>query len=224
MNEIFRQYHNIHQHETCFLFGTGPSLSKFNTSDVKEYTEDSILIGVNEIIHYDIPMDYFFIGDAGNKTKGFNCRPTDYIEYKPNIAKFFRSNRQIAQHIPQLPQHVEGVDYYTTTGWTFRHPLYRNEPMDFNKDITTGLADSGTIILEALQFALYTGVSTIYLVGCDCDYSSGTFNTSSHIDHSLKAFMLQGWVKIKKFIDNVYPDIDVISINPVGLSEIFDKY
>ena len=217
MNEVFIPYKNKHDGETCFIFGTGPSLLKFAESEYATKSLGCINIGVNEIIHYKIRMDYYFIGDAGNKNKGFNKNPEKYISYKPTIAKFFRSNQQIAQHIPQLPQDIDGVLYYKTTGWSFNHPSYKNGTQQFSRDIVAQMVDSGTIILEALQFALYCGFGKIYLVGCDCDYSKGTFNTNSHVDHGLKNFMLNSWQKVKSFIDMEYPQVKITTINPVGM-------
>ena len=218
MNNAFIPYKNKHSGETCFVFGTGPSLIQFGSSKYADKVSNSVTIGANEIIHYNINMDYYFIGDAGNAHKGFNSNPEAYIKYKPNIDKFFRSDKQVAKHIPQLPQDVQGVSYYKTSGWSFKHPLYKNLAHKFNKDITKEILDCGSIILEALQFALYCGFKSIYLVGCDCDYSKGTFNTSNHIDHSLKNFMLSNWVKIKNFIDKEYPEVSIITINPVGMN------
>jgi len=223
MNEVFIPYKNKHSGETCFIFGTGPSLLKFWDSEYATKSLGSINIGVNEIIHYKIRMDYYFIGDAGDKTKGFNKNPEQYMSYKPNISKFFRSDRQVAQHIPQLPQNLPETLYYTTTGWSFHHPLYKNTPEPFCKDIASKMVDSGTIALEALQFALFAGFSTMYIVGCDCDYSGGTFNTNNHIDTGLKEFMLQGWRKIKKFIENEYPSVNIIVVNHVGMDLFNDK-
>lgn len=229
MNDIFIPYNNKHKDESCFIFGTGPSLTLFKDSKYFKEFKNGISIGVNEIVYYEIIMDYYFIGDPGNKHKGFNKNPQKYIDYQANIAKFFRSNKQVAQHIPQLPQNLNGVSYYTTTGWSFTHPKYRNKPKEFNKNIVDSMLDSGTIILEALQFALYCGFSKIHLVGCDCNYSNGTFKTSknqpTHLSstNKLENFMHERWVAIKDFIDAEYPQAKIITINPVGMDLFNDK-
>ena len=205
-----------HNSKTVYVFNV--NITKIGTKVTFEITVNSPTDLPLQIVDLKLNMDYYFIGDAGNAHKGFNSNPEAYIKYKPNIDKFFRSDKQVAKHIPQLPQDVQGVSYYKTSGWSFKHPLYKNLEQSFNKDISKQMVDSGSIILEVLQFALYCGFKNIYLVGCDCDYSKGTFNTSSHIDHTLKNFMLSGWAKIKNFIDKEYPEVNIITVNPVGMN------
>lgn len=214
INSIFLPYKNKYLNQKCVVFGTGPSLALYKYNK----TDNSIKIGVNEIIHWDEVMDYYFIGDAGNKNQGFNSNPNIYINYQPTKCKFFRSNKQVARHIPQLPQNITDTTYYTTTDWSFYHKRYKNIPSDFSTQIHEKITDGGSIIFEAIQFVLYCGFTDIDIVGCDCDYKNGTFFTKKHIDLSLGEFFLSSWKKFKNFVDNNYPQVKINIINPVAMN------
>ena len=79
-----------------------------------------------------------------------------------------------------------------------------------------------------MQFALWTNPKRIYLVGCD---SAGQVNSLNwnHFDDNNKnnhnivpiEALLEGWKKLAKFAEYMYPDVEIISINPVGLKGLF---
>ena len=77
----------------------------------------------------------------------------------------------------------------------------------------------------ALQFALWTNPKRIYLVGADCT-SNGHAEGLGY--HKLKGSaqddfsrLLLGWKKIADYIKNYYPQIEIVSVNPVGLKGLF---
>ena len=80
-----------------------------------------------------------------------------------------------------------------------------------------------SIVFPAIQFALYSGFSKIYLVGCDCNgyfhsnnYLTGQNNTSIHTD------LVYWWYRMYEFKKKYYEDTRIISLNPVGLKKIMD--
>ena len=89
----------------------------------------------------------------------------------------------------------------------------------FKKDISEGsLVGVASISFEALQFILYSGVKNIYLVGHDCDYTTGTFRTQFAGQHVEGNHMLQYWPLVKDWVEKNYPDVNIYSINPVALN------
>ena len=87
----------------------------------------------------------------------------------------------------------------------------------------------GTTYHEAFQFALWTHPKEIYLVGADCSdcgHASGiNYEKIDEEQHDDYSWMIPAWKKFAKFAHSYYPDIDVISINPVGLRGVFkDAY
>lgn len=83
-----------------------------------------------------------------------------------------------------------------------------------------------TIIFPAIQFAIYTRPKIILLIGCDC-MANGHFNDptiNEGYEYNLRQW-LEGYRALKQFIDWNYPDMEVISINPVALKGMFhDMY
>ena len=76
-----------------------------------------------------------------------------------------------------------------------------------------------SISFEALQFMLYTGVTKIYLVGHDCDYTEGTFTgTPTGRWHDAGYYIHKYWKVVKEWVEVHYPEVEIYSINPVGLS------
>jgi hypothetical protein len=90
------------------------------------------------------------------------------------------------------------------------------------------LADFGSVIFPAVQFALWTYPKRIYIVGCDCNaFQKGHFDGSKiTVDNPIKdERFTYGWGRIKEFQNIYYPDVEMISVNPVGLKGLFkDTY
>lgn len=85
------------------------------------------------------------------------------------------------------------------------------------------LPDYCSIVFPAFAFALWTKPKRIYIVGADC--STGHAK-GIKIEHSADAtFLVGAWKKMKEFAQRYYSDVEIISINPVGLKGIFkDEY
>lgn len=204
---------NKHKGQECVLFGSGPSLRSFDIN----FAKDKTLLGSNEIVYYDLVMDYYMIGDGGTKSRGYYSDPDTYNTYKPNVTKLCRkppANRRSSYQ--PLPANIDTFTYFETDreAWDSDSP--------FNVD---QINDVGTISLELAQFCLILGFKTIFLVGQDCNYDDGSFKSSVTPDIvRWSNRMIPMWIKFKEFTSNYHPDVNIISINPVGLADIFDKY
>lgn len=208
-----KQYLNKHLNEECIIFGTGPSIKYFN----KSFCEGKILLGSNEMVYYDIPMDYYMIGDGGNQSRGYYSDPETYHNYQANIQKFCRKpplNRKSSYN--QLPDKLKGFRYFSVNAETFDS----SNPFELNK-----INDVGTISIELAQFSLICGFSKIFLVGQDCNYKSGSFK--SQVDTEIMKWGLTMPLKWKLFKNHVtknYKSTQIISINPVALKGVFKDY
>lgn len=202
-NLVFPKYKNINYGKEVVIVATGES--------VKRYTPitGAVHIGLNRAVLLDsIKFDYFFLQDySGAK---------DYIEkinnYNPNICRKFYGRMMSSKGVEHciIPDYqIEKANaelYYTS---------YPNKV--FHYDISSfPLADFHTVANSAFHFALWTHPTKIYLVGCDC--SSTYFDGSKGKSFS---YLIDGWKKAKQFADLYYPDIEVTSINPVGLAGLF---
>lgn len=204
----FGKYKNAHKNESVILYGSGPSIKKFKTS------KNVIKIGMNEQIYLDLDLDYWFMGDPRNRQpeKFRNCKK-DYDEYRPKIAKFIRWMLGLPRR-QKMPYNMPHSTYYLAKYQDFKDKCL------YKKNIDEGILPSyKSITDEALQFALFAGFKRIYLVGHDCDYSSGTFRTDKLevSDDNDAKLLLNAWPLIKEWIGKNYPDVEIYSINPVGL-------
>ena len=202
MNNCFEKYKNIHKGKSAVLFGTGPSVNEYN--DIYNLVK----IGSNEIVYKPYIMDYYFIGDAGNSHRGFNSDRLAYMDYTPNIAKFYRMDER---NTKGMPDGLKDGYYYKVTDKI-------RTGGQFYKDIDQGIGMYASISIEALQFILYTGVSHLYLVGQDCDYRDGSFHDSDATDINTR-FMKNCWSVARDWTEKKYPEVFIGIINPVGMME-----
>lgn len=214
--KTFPQFKGIHQGEDVCLLASGVTAAKY------KYVEGRIHVGVNRSFQLGIPLDYIFIQDFSGKTPEY---VDELDKYRPAHCKKFyglttewddKPNRVI----PESHAIVAGA-YRYRTDWA---PIAGFEPQ-FAYDISTQpLGCFGSIVFPALQFVLWTYPKRIYLVGCDCSMDGYGYNKSdkNFLDTSL---VLGGYRKFKLFARKYYPDVEIISINPVGLKGMFkDEY
>jgi hypothetical protein len=87
------------------------------------------------------------------------------------------------------------------------------------------LADCGSVVFSALQFALWLNPRKLYLVGCDCSHGGYFYkdgNAENKNSNTLEIDrVVQGYIWFKKFAQRYYPETELVSINPVGLRGIF---
>ncbi len=87
-------------------------------------------------------------------------------------------------------------------------------PLDLS---VSPLKTYGTTFNSAFQFALWTHPRKIYIVGADCcgrGHANGLNYSELGIDYR---YFIRSWRKAKEFVEAFYPDIEIISVNPVGL-------
>lgn len=193
----------------CLNFGkdvvicaTGPTFENY------EAFENAYHIGLNNAYkRKDICFDVLFCQDAytvfGGKV------PVDFISYRgKDCLKFLGNSQPVAGGVNISENNV----------------LYYISENQFNYHINTrALPDFCSVVFSAFAFALWTTPKRIYIVGADC--SSGhakDIDANHNVDCSN---LVYAWKKMKDFANRFYPDIEIISINPVGLKGLFkDAY
>ena len=102
------------------------------------------------------------------------------------------------------------------------HKVPTDQLVLYSADIATRPLNCwGSIVFPAIEFALYTHPKRIYIAGCDCSANGHIIWTQKKDFCSDKDVIIYGWKKIKQFQSYHYPDIEMISINPVGLKGLF---
>lgn len=211
MNEnVFCNFKNKHVNESAILFGSGPTIEKYNINS------KAIKVGLNEMIYLNLNLDYWFMGDTTPKYPNrYLNHKNDYNNYKPNIQKFIRN--QTWSNKGKMDTNIKHALYYNCD--------LGGDPNKclFKKDIGIGnLIGVASITFEALQFILYTGVNKIYLIGHDCNYSNGTFRTKMKCKPHVENSIIKYWKLVKDWVKINYPNVDIYSINPVSLN-IFEE-
>ncbi len=215
--KIFPPFKNIHAGQDVVIVGSGPTLNKYKVID------GAIHIGLNRTFENNsIKFDYIFAQDYPNLIKAdadFYIKLQNY-----NCKKFF--GLFMGTNVPQVPQSIvqrcRAYTYYSSA----RHDLgfeYAINQNIFSDIEVAPLMDFMSTAFAAFNFAIYTYPKRIYLVGID-NSMNGYYDGSSQ-RFLMTDIIKQGWEQVKLFMDNKYPDIEVISINPVGLKGIFkDMY
>lgn len=206
-HQYLAKYKNIYKDKEIVIVATGPSAQYYIPKP------NCIHIGINGATRLNkIKLDYLFVQDYALENK----MNEDADAY--NCIKFYGHHADVrakklypkVKRLPMSSRLNTSANTYLLEEISYNNFAYdiANEPF----------GDFQSTVFSALQFALYTHPKKIYLVGCDC--SQGYFYKSpvpfSHSDNVKK-----GWMLFKKFKDEIYPDVEIISINPVGLKGLF---
>lgn len=218
--DTFKKYKNSFANRDVVLLCTGPSAKKYVP------LKNVINVGVNGAIYFEnILLDYYFIQDYTKYQKNNSQLNIDANNYVGNNCKKFygiipdcRSkdeglvNLEI-RRIPAAYSNVKNVSNYI---------LEEKACNNFAYDLAIEpMGDFCGTPFSAMQFILYCNPAKIYLVGCDC--SSGYFYKKDSLCNM--NYQIESWKRLKEFQELNYPDVEIISINPVGLKGLFkDEY
>ncbi len=210
--EAFQNFKDVNAGREIVLMATGPTTSQY----VRK--KDALHIGVNTAPILNIPLDYYFAHDNRAFTRISLENAVDRCEGEIIIGKFagrlaylqteidttkIEKDKRIHQYIVSCPSMTEDLVKNIC-----QHPL----------------TDYYSIVFPALQFALYTHPSRIYLVGCDVSGKLEHFNEASDIVEPHARYVKLGHGLLKRFVEIYYPDVEICSINPVGLKGLFKDY
>ena len=219
MHAYIKAFKRIHEGRDIVIIASGPSLKYY------EAPKDAIHCGINGSVRLFEHLDYLFVSDrflndasanyefdtyTGNNCKKFyGVLPQRRLRELDN---YYR-NQNIAPELDRIPQ----INIYNAKAFQFLlEDIYRNKwAVDLEQE---ALGDFGGTVFAALQFVLYTHPKKIYLAGCDV--STGyAYASNINIDY---AHQLEGWKSFKNFTQRIYPDVEIVSINPVNLKGYFN--
>lgn len=215
-SKIFPQFKNKHLNKEGVLIATGPTLLHYNPLKSK------IHIAVNNAYKKIVP-DYWFAIDGQNIYQNYEeLKATNFVKFYGQciIQSPFHQYRSIDEttyfHIPDsaVENSNNGYKFY------FDHPSLR-----INRDIESQpLPDLGSCVFSAIYFAIYTGIKKLYIVGCDSKnngYFNGAIQKIEWETGEVQRNLLRGWRLMKEYIEIFHPDVEIISVNPVGLKGMF---
>lgn len=212
--QVFPQFKNINDGKDVVIIATGPTLAKYVNP-----IEGAVNIGLNRAYQFDkVKLDYLFMQD-GTATASY----IDEIDKLDDIRKFY--GRRLFNEI-----HRPGVrlpEYHLKSKNSNEYYCYNYNNCEIKPNIAVyPLFAAASVSFPAIHFALYTHPKKIYLVGCDstsAPYWDGKGRETEYLEQAARInnLMLEGYYRLKKFADEYYPDVEIISINPVGLKGIF---
>lgn len=215
--ETFGPYKYAFKDKTVVLVASGP------TAQYHSQIDAAIYVGVNNAcLLENVYLDYLFCQDFYMDEEKRNA----IVNYRPGeCQKFFGripdlriqkcSITESAKHVKRCPK------YFIEKAFAKEYYVQDEYQNSFALDIEREPLSPSGIAFSALQFILHAHPKKIYLVGCDC--SSGFFYKSNITFNT--EYQINTWKKIKQHIEELYPDIEIVSLNPVGLRGLFnDEY
>ena len=203
---VFPKYKGIHKGKDVVLMGAGPTLNQYTP------IKDAIHIGTNRTFKFEkVLLDYLFIQDhltANNDQEKAN-------KYQGNRCKKFYGMHYLVKPISVTDTENAQAENFYFIDRESPASSFRN----FHSDISLRPLNTwSSIIFPAFEFALWTHPKRIFLVGCDCS-STGHFDK---VESNLSSErIIYGWHYMKEYAEKYYPDVEIISINPVGLKGLF---
>lgn len=204
----FSRWKGCHREKTVAVVATGPTLNDY--SQVKGVPH----IGVNSSFLKDgLHLDFYFLW---HYTKEWCEVLKDY-----EFIKFFARNEKNAPYEERFPEYMVEQNH--------AYRFFSGEPSwEIYPDIEYHpLMGFRSIIFSALHFAIYTRPKRLLLVGCDCSMNGhydGAEQNSFEDNHIIPTWV-KGYKALKQFSEQHYPDMEIISVNPVGLKGLFhDMY
>lgn len=219
---VFPQFKNKHIGQDIVILACGPTLNDYQ--DIP----NTIKIAVNRTILSDKfqDCDYWFMQDFGNATREEKDR---YIAYKgKNCIKFIGVSNPVDTRWGYDPHAPSELDICRAGAYKYFHDYntgIKGWQSEFAYDLSTmPLANCGTIVFSALQFALWTNPRRIYLVGCDSTATGHFYNKSEKTGLPPSKAMRASYQRFRNFAANFYPETEIISVNPIGLKGIFHDW
>ena len=206
-------YKNIYIKKILAVCGSGPTLNFYNQ------LKNVVHIGLNRSFEKEnLKVDYIFAWDLPNLMKNDKMFYQKIKNYpaKKILGRFLNSN--VPQVNDKVVQELDAIQLFSSAMHGYPLPMFDEE---IHYDIEHyPLMDFCSVAFGAFHFALYTGAQKILLVGID-NKLSGYFTKEHRQDFLMTENILRGWRKVKTFCDIYYPNVEIISVNPVGLKGIF---
>lgn len=193
-SKLFPQLRQELQNKEVALVASGPTVKFYRP------IENVLHIGINSaFFNKHIHFNYYFIND--------------YINY------FFEAmEKLLPQSCAKYYGYHVSLCYATQTkikeNLYYTNYLHQTENI-FTKNIDTEVVSyAPTIAIGIMQILLWCRPRKIYLVGTDC--SGGWY-----IGNNFYGSLTEDWKLLKNFKEKYYPDVEIESINPRGLLNVF---
>ena len=210
-SKVFPQFKNKHKGEVGVLVATAPTMLYY------EPIPNAIHFGVNTSYQNEkINLDYWLAMDFGPiKPYLEEIREKDFIKFFGQVYWAYPHPyyNLWKVHIPN--SYIESCEnaykYYV------EHGNYNQININIEQSL---LPDLRSCVFQAAYIMLYMGVKKMYIVGCDAS-ATGHFNGDEQMKNTLVRDLPISWAKFKEYAEAFYPDVEIVSVNPVGLRGLF---
>jgi len=214
-DKAFTPYKGKYSGKEIAVIACGPSLNDYKP------IPGVVNIGVNRAFRDErICFDYMFFLDAApwkrEEIKALNAYRKDACKKFYGILIENLGNDFPSANVSESDVIEAGAIRYRVNNANFIKGMEPVFPLDISSQ---PLAAFESVIFSALQFALWTNPSKIYLVGCDCTQSGHFYENRRSSSISTK--LTFGYECLKRFATTYYPDTEIVSVNPVGLKGLF---
>lgn len=212
INKSFEKYRGIYSGHDIVIVGCGPSLKYYKP------IENAIHVGINRAFKFEkINFDYLFASDR------FPEGMEDFINYLPNTCTKIIAYKTTSVNFKPYNSDLLKMKHEALV--INGNPNSRL-PYDLVQEPIGAYLFASTVMF-ALQWALFTNPQRIFIVGCD---ATGLVNMYREKPDKLSGlqelggyeYQLQGWNLIKEDMRFCYPQIEIVSVNPVGLKGYFN--
>lgn len=217
--ELFK-LKNIHEGETCFIVGLGPSLN----------ADDLSLLHQNHIIS-------FSVNNIAKIYKETEWRPDYYVMtdknafLDPNLAHPEQRCKKSAFLSEEQEEFWKNNFSEKNIRFHWRYNLPDMEEELFSDNVAKVCGNGGTCIYMCLQIAVYMGFKNIYLLGIDLTDMSQGVKQSPTYKHFYREeeltsrlwldLILKGYRSARKYVDT--HDVHIYNATRGGYLEIFDR-
>lgn len=220
VHKYISQFKGINEGKDVVCIAPGPTIKYYKP------IKDVVHVGINGVFRNFTNLDYLFLMDYFVTDSKLN---EEIDSFKPDTCKKFYSI------LPQRRIQFLNRNFYFTDRIPESNFIKANAYPLLMEDVWHGklainlesepVGDWGGSVFSALQFIMYTHPKRIYLVGNDCSKgrSYETYKEGEDVpDYTNRIEYMRSF---KDWADRIYPDVEIISINPVGLKGIFkDEY
>ncbi len=212
-NKHLEKFKNIHKGQSGIFLAPGKSFTEeWDGPPNYSYYTDSVKATVNRMIYLNSrvanSVDYYFFGSEYNTHADWKQQIDEYCKRTPNIVKFASAYENGRSH-----KEINRGNIYQEQADKLGALCWENNLSMFSNDIANYAVFGHSITFPIMQFLLYMGCNPIYLVGCDGGLTAGDNSNNSHIMSLWKVFKI--WKNIE------YKDVEIVSINPVSLKDLF---
>ena len=211
----FSKYKNIYNGQKIVVAGCGPTLKYYNQD------KELVHIGVNRtFLNNNIEFNYLFIQDRleNDMDKANSYLPDKCIKFYGILPELRYS--QVKKEIDKISN--QDICNANAEIYIIEDSVRKNWA---NNLCIEPIGDWCGCVFSALQFALYTNPKTIYIVGCDCSAEGHFYKefTTKFVSKNTTdlSYQKKSWNSFKQFVNTMYPNTEIISVNPVGLKGMF---